>query len=73
MLSGCAAYIGSRAYYAVDLIGDSYFFIRWVVGVFCYCSGSLRSKEEYYNIIKRIAERGNNSNITDKWEFKKTP
>ena len=39
MLSSCAAYISSRAYYAVDLIGDGYFFIIWVVGVFCYCSG----------------------------------
>ena len=29
------------------------------------------NKEEYYNIIGRIAKRDNNSNITDKWEFKK--
>ena len=29
------------------------------------------NKEEYYNIIGRIAERDNNSNITDKQEFKK--
>ena len=47
MLSGCAAYIGSRAYYAVDLIGDGYFFIIWVVGVFCCCSGLFA-----YNYIK---------------------
>jgi len=26
---------------------------------------------KYVNIIGRIAERDNNSNITDKWEFKK--
>ena len=29
------------------------------------------NKEEYYNITGRIAERDNNGNITDKWEFKK--
>ena len=29
------------------------------------------NKEEYYNIIGRIAKRDNNSNITNKWEFKK--
>ena len=29
------------------------------------------NKEEYYNITSRIAERDNNGNITDKWEFKK--
>jgi hypothetical protein len=29
------------------------------------------NKEEYYNITGRIAKRDNNSNITDKWEFKK--
>ena len=29
------------------------------------------NKEECYNITGRIAERDNNSNITDKWEFKK--
>ena len=29
------------------------------------------NKKEYYNIIGRIAKRDNNSNITDKWEFKK--
>ena len=29
------------------------------------------NKEEYCNVINRIAERDNNSNITDKWEFKK--
>ena len=27
-LSGCGAYIGSRAFYAVDLIGSGYFFIK---------------------------------------------
>ena len=29
------------------------------------------NKEEYYNVINRIAKRDNNSNIIDKWEFKK--
>ena len=29
------------------------------------------NKEEYCNVIGRIAERDNNGNITDKWEFKK--
>ena len=29
------------------------------------------NKEEYCNIIGRIAKRDNNSNITDKWEFEK--
>jgi hypothetical protein len=29
------------------------------------------NKEECYNITGRIAKRDNNSNITDKWEFKK--
>ena len=29
------------------------------------------NKEEYYNIIGRIAERDNNGNIINKWEFKK--
>ena len=29
------------------------------------------NKEERYNIIGRIAQRDNNGNITDKWEFKK--
>ena len=29
------------------------------------------NKEEYYNITSRIVKRDNNSNITDKWEFKK--
>ena len=29
------------------------------------------NKEERRNIIGRIAERDNNSNIIDKWEFKK--
>ena len=29
------------------------------------------NKEERYNITGRIAKRDNNSNITDKWEFKK--
>ena len=29
------------------------------------------NKEEYCNVIGRIAKRDNNSNITDKWEFKK--
>ena len=29
------------------------------------------NKEEYYNITGRIAKKDNNSNITDKWEFKK--
>ena len=29
------------------------------------------NKEEYCNVIGRIAKRDNNSNITNKWEFKK--
>ena len=29
------------------------------------------NKEEYYNITGRIAERDNNGNIIDKWEFEK--
>ena len=29
------------------------------------------NKEKYYNVTGRIAERDNNSNIIDKWEFKK--
>ena len=29
------------------------------------------NKEEYYNITGRIAERDNNSNIINKWEFEK--
>ena len=29
------------------------------------------NKEECYNVIGRIAKRDNNSNIIDKWEFKK--
>ena len=29
------------------------------------------NKEECHNITGRIAKRDNNSNITDKWEFKK--
>ena len=29
------------------------------------------NKEEYYNIIGRIAERDDNSNTINKWEFKK--
>ena len=29
------------------------------------------NKKECHNIIGRIAERDNNSNILDKWEFKK--
>ena len=29
------------------------------------------NKEERHNITGRIAKRNNNSNITDKWEFKK--
>ena len=29
------------------------------------------NKEEYCNVTGRIAKRDNNSNITDKWEFKK--
>ena len=29
------------------------------------------NKEKHYNITDRIAERDNNSNITDKWEFEK--
>ena len=29
------------------------------------------NKEKYYNITGRITKRDNNSNITNKWEFKK--
>ena len=29
------------------------------------------NKEKCHNITGRIAERDNNGNITDKWEFKK--
>ena len=29
------------------------------------------NKEECHNVTGRIAKRDNNSNITDKWEFKK--
>ena len=29
------------------------------------------NKEKYCNVTDRIAKRNNNSNITDKWEFKK--
>ena len=29
------------------------------------------NKEEYYNITGRIAERDNNGNIINKWEFEK--
>ena len=29
------------------------------------------NKEECYNVTGRIAKRDNNSNIIDKWEFKK--
>jgi hypothetical protein len=29
------------------------------------------NKEKYYNITGRIAERDNNGNIIDKWEFEK--
>ena len=29
------------------------------------------NKEERYNIINRIAERDNNGNIINKWEFEK--
>ena len=29
------------------------------------------NKEEYHNITSRIAKRDNNSNIINKWEFKK--
>ena len=29
------------------------------------------NKEEYHNVTDRIAKRDNNSNIIDKWEFKK--
>ena len=29
------------------------------------------NKEEHYNVTGRIAERDNNSNIINKWEFKK--
>ena len=29
------------------------------------------NKKEYYNITGRIAKRDNNSNIINKWEFKK--
>ena len=29
------------------------------------------NKEECRNVTSRIAERDNNGNITDKWEFKK--
>ena len=29
------------------------------------------NKEEYYNVISRIAERNNNGNIINKWEFEK--
>ena len=29
------------------------------------------NKEEYCNVTGRIAERDNNGNITNKWEFKK--
>jgi hypothetical protein len=29
------------------------------------------NKKEYCNITGKIAERDNNSNITDKWEFEK--
>ena len=29
------------------------------------------NKKEYYNVTGRIAKRDNNSNIIDKWEFKK--
>ena len=29
------------------------------------------NKEKCYNVIGRIAERDNNGNITNKWEFKK--
>ena len=29
------------------------------------------NKEKCYNITSRIAKRDNNSNIIDKWEFKK--
>ena len=29
------------------------------------------NKEEYYNVIGRIAKRDNNGNIINKWEFKK--
>ena len=29
------------------------------------------NKEEYCNVTGKIAERDNNGNITDKWEFKK--
>ena len=29
------------------------------------------NKEEYYNVINRIAKRDDNSNIIDKWEFEK--
>ena len=30
------------------------------------------NKEKYRNVTGRIAKRDNNSNITDKWEYKKT-
>ena len=29
------------------------------------------NKEKYYNITGKIAKRDNNSNIINKWEFKK--
>ena len=29
------------------------------------------NKEEYCNVISRIAKRDNNGNIINKWEFKK--
>ena len=29
------------------------------------------NKEKCYNVIGKIANRDNNSNITDKWEFEK--
>ena len=29
------------------------------------------NKEECYNVTSRIVKRDNNSNTTDKWEFKK--
>ena len=29
------------------------------------------NKEEYHNVTGRIAERDNNGNIINKWEFKK--
>ena len=52
-------------------VNKSFYTLKVRLWFFEEISGQVRINKEYYNIISRIAKRDNNSNIINKWEFKK--